>query len=144
MGRIGKTIKFLTLEEVVEINRQLVLTYGGLYTEGDKNLANSGSLEYNLMMIQSSFCYTLYPTLIEKAAVLAWRIISGHIFHDGNKRTGMEVCRLMLDINGYTMKIDREIINIAVQICTHEITFEEFVEWLKNRVSERNSVMYVN
>jgi hypothetical protein len=33
--------------------------------------------------------------------------------------------------------MDMEIIDAALRIATHEISFEEFVEWLRNRSSER-------
>lgn len=138
MGRTGELldpIKCLEVEEVIEINRRLVLTYGGFFTEGNDNLANPGSLMYILEAVQGSFFgHDLYPTLIEKAAALAWRIIKAHTFHDGNKRTGIESCRLMLDLNGYTMRIDREVIDVAIQICEGQISFRDFVQWLEARV----------
>ncbi|MCI0554810.1 MAG: type II toxin-antitoxin system death-on-curing family toxin, partial [Anaerolineae bacterium] len=76
-----------------------------------------------------------YPTVIEKAAFLAWRIITGHIFIDGNKRTGMESCRLFLDVNGYDLLIDQDIVTMALRIAKSETVFEDFVEWLKNRTT---------
>ncbi len=74
---------------------------------------------------------------LEKAAALAWQIIRAHIFHDGNKRTGMEACRLMLEMNGYVMRIDREVIDIALQISEKRIAFHEFVHWVAARVVEK-------
>lgn len=138
MGRVGETlepVKILKFEEVVEINRRMVLTFGGFYTEGDDNLANSGSLVYILGAIQSSFFgHDPYPTLLEKAAALAWQIIRAHVFHDGNKRTGMEACRLVLDLNGYAMRIDRGVIDISLQISEKQISFQDFVQWVAGRV----------
>lgn len=140
MGRTRQALgsKFLKFEEVVEINRRMALTYGGFFVEGDDNLANPGSLTYVLQAIQGFyFGHNPYPTLIEKAAALAWRIITGHVFHDGNKRTGMEACRLMLDLNAYTMRIDKEVIDVAIQICENQISFRDFVRWLEARVVEK-------
>jgi death-on-curing protein len=141
MGRTGEPldqIEFLEFEEVLEINRQMILAYGGLFTEGDNNLANPGSLMYTLEMIQGSFFgHNPCPTVVEKAAFLGWRIITGHIFHDGNKRTGIESCRLMLDLNGYSMKIDREVIDITEQICEDTVSFVEFVQWLEEHIVEK-------
>ena len=79
-----------------------------------------------------------YPTIFEKAAGLAWRIIVGHVFYDGNKRTGMEACRLLMEINGYRMKIDMDAVNIALRIAKKEIQFSELVVWIMER-SEVNS-----
>ena len=141
MGRTGETldpIKFLEVEDVIEINRRMVLTYGGFFVEGDDNLANPGSLKYILEAVQGSFFgHDPYPSLIEKAAALAWQIITVHVFHDGNKRTGMEACRLMLDLNGFTMKMDGEVIDVAIWISEGQISFGDLVQWLEARVLRR-------
>jgi death-on-curing protein len=75
--------------------------------------------------------------IFEKAALIAQRIIVGHIFHDGNKRTGMESCRLFLEMNGYDMRVDQEVVNTAIQIATHEIQFNEIISWLQERTQQR-------
>jgi len=141
MGRTGETldpIKFLEVEDVIEINRRMVLTYGGFFVEGDDNLANPGSLKYILEAVQGSFFgHDPYPSLIEKAAALAWQIITVHVFHDGNKRTGMEACRLVLDLNGFTMKMDGEVIDVAIWISEEQISFGDLVQWLEARVLRR-------
>jgi len=141
MGRTGETldpIKFLEIEDVIEINRRMVLTYGGFFVEGDDNLANPGSLKYILEAVQGSFFgHDPYPSLIEKAAALAWQIITVHVFHDGNKRTGIEACRLVLDLNGFTMKMDGEVIDVAIWISEGQISFGDLVQWLEARVLRR-------
>ena len=130
------TGKTLTVADVVEINRRMIAHFGGIFFEGDNNLANRGSLEYVLEEIHGSlYGQELYPDLFQKAALIAWRIIVGHIFHDGNKRTGMESCRLFLELNGHILKMDREIVDVALRIATHQIEFDDFVEWLKNRTT---------
>jgi death-on-curing protein len=112
----------------------MITTFGGFFVEGDQNLGNPGSLEYALEAIQGSlFGQDLYPTLIEKAAALCWRVIRNHVFHDGNKRTGMEVCRLFLDLNGYVMRIDQGVVGMAVDIASGRVTFDEFVQWVAER-----------
>jgi death on curing protein len=118
----------------------MVAEFGGIFLAGDQNLANPGSLEHVLDAIQGSvFGHDPLPTLVEKAAALAWRVIAGHVFHDGNKRTGMEACRLFLDLNGYVMRIDREVIDISLRIACRQVEFEEFVEWVRERTSPREA-----
>jgi len=140
MGRTGETLEsidFLELEEVIEINRRMIAAYGGIFFEGDDNLANPGSLMYVLEAIQGSlFGHCLYPTVIAKAAALAWRIIKLHIFHDGNKRTGMESCRLMLDLNGYVMRIDKKVVDTAIQIDGCSVSVADFIDWVEARVAK--------
>jgi death-on-curing protein len=134
MDGTGQT---LTVPDIVEINRRMIAHFGGIFFAGDDNLANRGSLEYVLAEMHGSlYEQELYSDLFQKAGVLAWRIIAGHIFHDGNKRTGIEACRLFLELNGYRLKLEMEVVEIAVRIATRQISFEEFVEWLRNRSSE--------
>ena len=116
----------------------MLTTFGGFFMEANDNLANPDPLCYVLEAIQAPiFGQDLYPTLIEKSAALAWTIITHHVFLDGNKRTGMEACRLFLDINGYTLPMDRQVIQLAVDIATHQVAFEDFVAWLSERVVQR-------
>ena len=136
---MGRTCQTLTLDEIVEINRRMIDKFGGVFFLGDRNLASPGSLEHVLEEIEGSlFGQEIHPTIIEKSAAIGWRIIiAGHIFHDGNKRTGMEACRLFLDLNGYTMKIDREVVDVALKIATSAMQFPEFVHWLEQRTTQR-------
>jgi len=135
---MGRTCQTLTIDEIVEINRRMIDKFGGIFFLGDRNLAAPGSLDHVLDEIQGSlFGQEIYPSLFEKAAAIAWRIIHGHVFHDGNKRTGMEACRLFLDLNGCTMRIDREVVDVALKIATSEMQFPEFVRWLEQRTIQR-------
>jgi death on curing protein len=135
---MGRTFETLTISEIVEINRRMIQSFGGVFFEGDRNLANSGSLEFVLAEIQGPLFDTeLYPSIMEKAAAIGWRIIAGHIFHDGNKRTGMEACRQFLDLNGYTLRIDREAVTIALKIATGEADMPEFACWVEEHSTKR-------
>jgi death-on-curing protein len=133
----GKALVFLQEDEILEINKRLIEEFGGFYTHRDRNLANPGSLRYILEAIQGSFFgVEPYPTTIEKAAALAWQIITAHVFHDGNKRTGMEACRLFLELNGLAMRVDMEVVEVALRVAQSELEFSGFVRWLEQRTLE--------
>ncbi len=135
---MDRAFETLTVSEIVEINRRMIQSFGGIFFEGDHNLANPGSLEFVLAEIQGTLFDTeLRPSIIEKAAAIGWRIIAGHVFHDGNKRTGMEACRLFLDLNGYILHIDREAVAIALKIATGEADLPEFARWVKEHSTKR-------
>lgn len=105
---MDSTCESLTIEEIVLINRRMCETSGGLHDGGD-NFANRSSLDYILNAIHESyFGEELYPTIADKAAAVGSRIITGHVFHDANKRVGLEACRQMLELNGYLLPIDQE------------------------------------
>jgi death-on-curing protein len=131
-----RTLQVLTLSDVAEINHRMIAKFGGIFFLANHNLANPGSLEHVLEEIQGSlFNYIPYPTIFEKAAAIGWRIIVSHVFHDGNKRTGMEACRLFLELNGYSMRIDSEVVDMALAIANSNVTFVEFVQWIGKRVT---------
>jgi death on curing protein len=129
---MGRTFETLTVSEIIEINRRMIKSFGGIFFEGDRNLTNPGSLEFVLAEIQGAlFGQEPHPSIIEKAAAIGWRIIAGHIFHDGNKRTGMEACRLVLDLNGYTLLIDHEAVTMALKIASGAADLPEFTRWIE-------------
>lgn len=104
------------------------------------NLHNPGPLEYALEAVDAvSFGQELYPTLPEKAAFLACSIIQNHIFHDGNKRTSLAVCRVYLLLNGFDLEleadvVDQEAMNIAIDVAASVKGREELTEWVAERM----------
>lgn len=132
---MGRAFETLTKNEILEINRRMIEEFGGFYLDFNNNLLNPDVLEHVLVEIESVlFGQELYPEIIQKAGILAWRINAGHIFYDGNKRTSVEVCRLFLEINGLILKLDISVIEIAIKIARNEITFQEFIDWLRRNI----------
>lgn len=103
------------------------MRYGGRYVVADNNFGGTSSLQYILDTIQHPiYGVDKYPSLIDKAAALAWWIIEGHIFNDGNKRTGMQAAIELLEINGATTHFDSEsIVAIAIETASGNISVEE-------------------
>ncbi len=138
---MGEALQLLTAAEVIEINRELTTQFGSRYVEEVDNLQNPDSLDYVLEAIQGLvFGVDLYPTIFQKAAILCWNIITHHTFIDGNKRAGMEACRMLLELNGYDMRIDDEVVDMALQIADinnpdteKHLEFEEFAVWVEHR-----------
>ena len=121
---------FLTLDDICEINRDWIGRYGGRYVDVDKNLHNRASLEYILVAIQYPlFGYERFPTLIEKASALAWWIIEGHVFNDGNKRTGMQSAIELLELNGAVTHFDIDsVVAISVAVANGNISLPELTD----------------
>jgi len=101
-----------------------------------------GSLEWVLEAIQYPlFGADRYPTLVEKAAMLAWIIIRDHVFYDGCKRTGMSALESIIEWNGCQLNatID-EVVEVALRIAgglAEDYPFEEFVHWVRDRLRAR-------
>ena len=138
MGDTGRIINFPTRDEIVKLNRDHIKRTGGMHNGGD-NLRNPGSLEWVLDAIEYPlFGVDQYPTIAEKAAKLSWIISAGHIFHDGNKRTGTSARMIFLKTNGYRLNASHEeIIDIIVQIASpdkEKRPYEDYVEWVRSKI----------
>ena len=135
MENAGEGIILPTIETIVGINRLFISTTGGYYNP-PKNLRNLSSLEWALDVIQcpSLFGIDPYPTLPEKAALLSWTIINDHVFHDGNKRTGLATIRLVILDNKCDFNITNdEIVNMARDIVNYhetEVTKPFLANWI--------------
>jgi len=89
-------IRYLNLGEVMNLHRRILKQSGG--TAGVRDL---GSLESALAQPMMTFGgEDLYPTLIDKAAVLGFSLVMNHPFVDGNKRTGHAAIETFLVTNG--------------------------------------------
>jgi death-on-curing protein len=138
MAPSGRTIRVPEVEEVVGINRRRISKYGGFFAEPD-NLLNPGSLHWVLQVVQYPvFGHDPYPTLAHKAAIIARTIIVGHVFCDGNKRTGMATAILFLQANGYDLDVSQdELVQVALDIANHlesGMTIEPLIEWFEQHM----------
>lgn len=143
MDETGHTLSFPDLGDIIEINRRQVQTYGGSHIPPD-NARNAASLKWVLEAIQYPLGNTdLYPTVADKAAALAWTIITRHVFHDGNKRTGMSSLELFLRLNDYRLfATDDEVVEIAVQVASppdapDHCSRADLARWVDSRLIQR-------
>lgn len=114
-------IKHLTLIQILEIHKLVIETFSK-----EKGVMDRGNLENALLRTEN---YHGEDAIVWKAAILLERIILGHPFIDGNKRTAFEACKTFLDINGYLLESsEEEIIDFLVSIAKGQ----------RNRYSVRN------
>ena len=105
------------------------------FFQANNNLHNESALLYILDAIEFRvFSKDLYPSVIEKAAALCWNIIKRHVFHDGNKRTGIMCAIIFAEQNGLAFLIDEEIVPVTILIAENKIDFREFVIWFSTKI----------
>ena len=126
---------YLPRDKIISINKDLVLSYGGIYYEGVKNIKNDNSFEFLLSAPnQNIFGIERYPNIFDKAATYAFYIIKDHIFCDGNKRTAMMAAFTFLDKNGIEisgMINTKRIVNYAEKIAGCKPKIGQISRWLK-------------
>ena len=130
MEKPVRQIEVPNVARIVELNRDLVGSYGGQYV-GVDNLRSRESLENTLYLIENEvFGVNQYPTLKEKASALGECIIARHVFWDGNKRTGVLAAWMLLDNNGVSLNLDASVEDLAVDVASGAAGFDEFLDWL--------------
>jgi death-on-curing protein len=78
----------------------------------------------------------LYPTLLEKAAVLGFSIIMNHPFVDGNKRTGHATMETFLVLNGVEINADiDEQECIVLDLASNKLNRDAFLTWLQQNTT---------
>ncbi len=129
-------MRYLTLNEVLELYAQVMAQSGGLV-----GIQSLGALESALAQPRATFGgEDLCPTIAEKASALGFSIVKGHPFVDGNKRVGHAVMEVFLVLNGYEIEatVDEQE-SVILQIASGQIGREEFSEWLRGHIVARGS-----
>jgi death-on-curing protein len=123
--------RFLTVEEVVELHRLVIGQSGGAL--GIRDLAG---LDSSVAQPRMTFDgQDLYPTLVEKAAALAFSLIRNHPFVDGNKRIGHAAMATFLLLNGREVVADvDEQEKIVIGVAEGTLGRERLTDWGQARV----------
>jgi death-on-curing protein len=127
-------IRYLTLEEVVELHRLALEQSGGL--EGVRDL---GGLESALVQPRMTFDgKELYPSLVEKAVALGFSLVCNHPFLDGNKRIGHAAMETFLILNGWELTADvDEQEQTILRLAAGNLSREEFTSWVHAHLQAR-------
>lgn len=101
-------------------------------TGGDVGVRDDALLESAIENIYATFDgIELYPTKEEKAARLGYSLISNHAFVDGNKRIGMYIMILFLELNG--IKIDAnndDVVKLGLSVASGNANYDDILNWI--------------
>ena len=124
-------IRFLAVHEVEILHRRLVETSGGSH-----GLRDRAALDSAVHQPLGSFGgEDLYPTLVEKAAALAFSLVMNHPFVDGNKRIGHAAMEVFLLLNGFAIDStvdDQE--RLFLGLAAGLVSRDELVAWVLEHV----------
>ena len=126
-------MRFLTLGEVLALHRRILAESGG--TAGVRDLgAIASAVSQPKVSVGGQ---DAYPTLVEKAAALAYSLIRNHGFLDGNKRiahAAMEVFLVMNDMEISASVSEQE--RFMLFLAAGDISRESLADWLRSNVIE--------
>jgi death-on-curing protein len=80
-----------------------------------------------------------YPDIIDKAAVLCWRLARNHPLPDGNKRAAWTSLTVFIDLNDGRWEPDPPDVDdseqVMLAVSAGEIDEHALAEWLRTRVT---------
>ncbi len=118
---------FFTEEQVKKIHSSLIRKTGGLDGVRENNLLDSALKS----LFQTFDLKELYPEVIDKAAQLCYSMIENHPFIDGNKRIGVHLMLVFLELNNVNIKYSqKELIDFGLGIASGKISRDEIKEWI--------------
>lgn len=122
----------LTVEEVIMLHQKLLAATGGL-----PGLRDRGLLESAVLSVDAGFeDVEQYPDVEEKAARLAFALISNHPFADGNKRVGVLAMLMTLKLNGAKLRYtQRELIDLGLAAASGQAGYEEILGWIHKHMA---------
>ena len=124
-------MRCLSLDEGLALHRQVMEQTGGAV-----GVLNFSALESALAQPRMTFDgKDLYPSLVDKVAVLGYSLITNHPFIDGNKRTGHAAMEVFLVLNGCEIKasVDEQE-QVILQVAVREMAREAFTDWLRDHI----------
>lgn len=123
-------MKYLHVEDVIRINAKLITET----SQGEMiGIRDAAALDMALNQPkQIVYGEALYPSIYDKAAILAINLAKRHPFQNANKRTALVSMIVFLTINGYSTNFDRE---EAVQFILTITTSKQDFDTLKHSVT---------
>ncbi len=127
-----KGMKYLSLEVVLTIHKQMVIKGGGA-----DDIHDFGALLSAIELPKSGVVgQELYPNIESKASILLLNLVRNHPFVDGNKRTGYFSMHRFLYINRYKLDVtEDESFELVVGIAAGKYEFEYVFGWVSERIS---------
>ena len=122
-------IKF-NKEMVLSLYKVMVDNTGGTFGIRDESMLESAiNAPY-----QTFGGEELYKDTIEKAARLGYGLVANHPFIDGNKRIGIFIMLVFLEVNGiYFEFTDSEIEHIALNIAAGKYIYDDLLFILRSK-----------
>lgn len=129
-------MEYLQKSDIVRINFLTIQDVGGNFVP-PQNFLHEENLDYLLEAVQAEmFGEPLYPEMYQKAGVYMFNIICNHIFQDGNKRTGLEAALVFLQLNGYDLAVENDVLtSFILSVASGEQSLEQVQDWLKNHIT---------
>src|SRR5579872_4165989 len=129
-------MRYLTVEEVIQLHQSVIARSGGL-----PGIKSRGLIESAVAQPRMSFeGVDLYQTLVEKASALGFSLAGNHGFEDGNKRIAHAAMETFLVMNGYEFDapVDEQEA-VFLRLAAAEMIRDDFTAWVQTHIKPRPS-----
>lgn len=118
---------YFSFNQVQKIHTALIKETGGI-----DGIRDTGLLDSSLQAIFQNFSgHNLYPSIADKVSQLSYSIIKNHPFLDGNKRIGVHLMLLFLQLNKINIVYTQEqLINLGLGIASGNLGKEDIKNWI--------------
>ncbi len=123
----NKTVLFLTLDEVLEMHKLLIIRFGG-----KSGIRDMGLLESSLYRPKTGY----YNGIAEMSAALFESLIMNHPFIDGNKRVAFFATDVFLRLNGSKFQVKPEEAHqfLIGLLEASECSYENLLPWIRRSI----------
>ncbi|WP_422449107.1 type II toxin-antitoxin system death-on-curing family toxin [Thermoanaerobacterium sp. DL9XJH110] len=126
-------MKTLSVENIILFHEKIIKETGGSAGVRDRGLIES-ALNRAFMTYDGK---DLYPTIIDKIAVITYSLINNHGFVDGNKRIGIAVMIILLKMNNIKVYYtQQELIDLGLKTAGGLMKEKDILNWIKERVKD--------
>lgn len=122
---------YLTTTEVIQLQDWVIQQSGG-----SPGVRDHGLIDSAVRQPEATFGgQDLYPTLIEKAAVLGYALARNHGFIDGNKRIAHAALETLLVRNGHELNagVDEQEA-VFLDLAAGTLSRDDFTEWVRTHI----------
>ena len=124
----------LSERQVLCLHSTLVKEFGGIDGVRDKGALVSAVKS----PFQTFGGEELFPNIFDKAARLAFGILQGHPFLDGNKRTAVHAMSVFLLANEIELSYDDDaLVTLIYDIASGKAGERDLLEWISSHLVER-------
>jgi death-on-curing protein len=127
-------MKYLGVRHILQLHERIIQASGGDATVLDVDKIDSAVAQPRMTFGGRS----LYPTLADKAAALAFSLNMNHPFQDGNKRTSHAAMEMFLVRNGHEIDATVDVQEaIFLGVAAGMVPREAFTAWVRTHVVRR-------
>lgn len=128
-GRGEEKMRYLTVNEVAEINRR--------EAEGSDILSFPMLESAVARPRHSAFGEDAYPDIFQKAGALMHSLASNHCFVNGNKRTALIATVVFLGLNGFIVEAEQgDMVDLVLRAAQNQADADDIAATLKQWVTE--------